>query len=125
MSATAKVLLGISTFLPFILFVLYILSFFPTAMHRSGGEMVPEAGTWGGIFSLGLPLLIFLIMLANSIALFVYYFVHVINNPRLDAPNRLVWALIILFLFNVGFVVYYYFQIWREEDDRVDHSYLN
>ncbi|MCH2199197.1 MAG: PLDc N-terminal domain-containing protein [Flavobacteriales bacterium] len=118
-----KILLGIATVFPFILMVLYVLSFFPMAFiaHEPGDMSDPSLG----IFSIGLTLILFILMMVSSIALFVYYLVHVVNNSRLDSSNRLIWALVILFFANIGYLVYWYFQIWKEEDDRVEHNYLN
>lgn len=123
MTQTTKILLGIATILPFILFGLYFVSLFQSSIGMSGANGPDGAAV--GLLSLGVTLLIFFSSVLVSIVLFVYYLVHVINNPRLDASNRLIWALVILFFQNFGFIIYWYFQIWREEDDRIEHEYLN
>lgn len=60
-----------------------------------------------------------------SLALVVYYLVHVINNKRLDAGQRLAWAIVVLFGGTISCLIYWIFQIWREEDDRVEHNYTS
>lgn len=123
MNQTTKILLGIATVLPFILFGLYFVSLIQSSSSMSGVQGPDGAAV--GLLSLGVTLLIFFSAVLVSIVLFVYYLVHVINNSRLDASNRLIWALIILFFQNFGFIIYWYFQVWREEDDRLEHDYLN
>lgn len=122
MSQTGKILLGIATILPFILWMLGILSFFPSAFHAPPDDVSHPAGV---LWALGVSTILLILTVVGSLALFVYYLVHVINNPRLDSNSRLIWALVILFFANIGFIVYWLFQIWREEDDRVSHDYLN
>lgn len=123
MSAVGKILLGIATVFPFVLLALYVLSFFPVIMMAN----VEETGTEPvvGIFSIGISMILLILLVISTMALFIYYLIHVINNPRLDAQNRLIWAIVILFFSNLGYLVYWYFQIWREEDDRVEHHYQN
>lgn len=58
-----------------------------------------------------------------GIAVFVYYLIHILNNHRLDAGQRLMWALVVLLAGTIGCLLYWLFQIWREEDDRVEHTY--
>lgn len=78
-----------------------------------------------GVMSLGVSMMLIIAFVLVSIALFVYYLVHVLNNKRLESSTRLMWALVILFFSNIGFIVYWYFQIWREDDDRITHTYRN
>lgn len=121
MSPTGKILLGIATISPFILFSLWIVSL--VSASHAGIEGVEASSTH--VVSVGFGFLMAAVAGAGTVALFVYYLVHILNNPRLDSQSRLLWALLICFFVNIAFVVYWIFQIWREEDDRIDHSYTN
>lgn len=125
MSSTSKILIGLATLLPVVLLVLYALSLIPggltvIASSEGAGRAMPI-----GVMSLGVSMMLILAFVVSSIALLVYYFVHVLNNKRLESSTRLMWALVILFFSNLGFIVYWYFQIWREDDDRISHNYHN
>lgn len=77
------------------------------------------------IFSFGLSFLSMALASLISLGLLIYYLVHILKNPRLDANTRLMWVLIVLLTGIVGNIVYWFFQIWREDDDRVSHGYNN
>jgi hypothetical protein len=75
------------------------------------------------ILPLGGLMLSILIASFLGVAILVYYLIHIINNPRLDSNQRLMWAFVVLLAGTIGRLVYWLFQIWREDDDRIEHSY--
>lgn len=124
-SSTSKTLIGLATFLPLVLLVLYVLSLIPGGFTGASSPQDDAQNLPIGIMSLGVSLMLIMAFVLSSIALFVYYLVHVINNKRLESSTRLLWSLIILLFTNIGFILYWYFQIWREDDDRISHTYRN
>jgi hypothetical protein len=120
MTRTTKILLGIANVLPLVLVAMFVSSFL---MMPHGLDVNPNPDVF--IFSLGLSFLSIALASTIGLGLFIYYLVHILKNPRLDANTRLMWVLIVLLAGFVGNIVYWFFQIWREDDDRVDHGYNN
>jgi len=124
MSKNGKIFLGIVSFLPIVLVIVYIISFFSlftSVFHESGQQHdshPPEfmMGNVGMLMAL-VPLLI-----VSSLGLFIYYFVHIINNTRLDVIGRLVWIFVIVATNAIGFPVYWYKEIWKAPEETVYQS---
>lgn len=119
---TAKLSVGLLTLLPMIFLVLFFFALVSGGLSEAEEHLASEEPL---VFLLpvGYAIILLLASIFSSLALTVFYFIHVLNNPRLDASQRLVWAFLVLMTGFVGCLVYWLFQIWREEDDRVEHSY--
>ena len=110
--------------LPLVLFVLFLIAMF-------GGLYNPEPLQTDGkapnltLLNLGYAIFLLVLFALTSLAMTVYYLVHIINNPRLDSSQRLFWALFSLLMGPLGCLLYWIFQIWREDDDRIEHNYTS
>jgi hypothetical protein len=119
-----KLSAGLLTMLPLVLFVLFIIAMF-------GGLYNPDPLTVSGnepnlvLLNLGYAMLLLVLFAITSLAMTVYYLVHIVNNQRLDGGQRLFWALFTLLMGPLGCLLYWIFQIWREDDDRVEHNYTS
>mgnify|MGYP003633705662 CR=1 FL=1 len=120
MSKSAKVLLGIFTFLPLVILISYIGFFVSFIVNMA---TISTAHDQGYSPNNSLPfiqenmiILIFLILLllVTSLGLLIYYIVHIMNNPSLKKNNtqQLLWALILLFGGFIGGIVYYFMEIY-------------
>jgi len=124
MSKNGKIFLGIVSFLPIVLVIVYMISFFSlftSVFHESElqhDNRPPEfmMGNVGMLMAL-VPLLI-----VSSLGLFIYYFVHIINNTRLDVIGRLVWIFVIVATNAIGFPVYWYKEIWKAPEESAYQS---
>lgn len=113
MSRSRKIFLGILSVLPFILFALYIAFFLKyfLPMFRHQQNLDPE-----GMFAQLFPIIaVGVLMALTSFALLIYYIIHAVNNKRLDSSERIIWILVFLFAGMVGFPIYWYMRIWKEE----------
>ncbi len=125
MNTTAgKLSIGLLTLLPNLFGFAYLVtvfggSFMPAEEALASDEPVVLLMPLGGII-IGA-----IILMVMSLAVVVYYLVHVINNKRLDASQRLAWAIVVLIGGTLGCMVYWLFQIWREEDDFLEHNYTS
>ena len=123
MSKNGKIFLGVASFVPIVLVIVYMISYFSlftSGFHESvqRDSRPPEfmMGQVGMLMAM-VPLLI-----VSSLGLFIYFFIHIINNPRLDAIGRLVWIFVIVATSAIGFPVYWYMQVWKAFDSPVYHS---
>lgn len=119
-----KLVAGLLTMLPLVLFVLFIIAMF-------GGLYNPDPLTIEGnkpnlmLLNLGYAMLLLVLFAITSLAMTVYYLVHIVNNQRLEGGQRLFWALFTLLMGPLGCLLYWVFQIWREDDDRIEHNYTS
>lgn len=125
MTRTAKIFLGIITLLPYVLLVLYILSFFQGVINISTHAAADDVSPSVFLLSMGLSAVTLLLFILLTIGLFIFYLVHVLNNQRLDKGQKLIWVLVLITSSHFGNLIYWFFQIWREEDDRLEHDYSN
>ncbi|MBS1566464.1 MAG: PLDc N-terminal domain-containing protein [Bacteroidetes bacterium] len=49
----------------------------------------------------------------TMLGLLIYYIIHIVNNSRLEPIEKLVWVIIVLFTNIIGFIIYWYMQIWK------------
>ncbi len=112
MSRSQKLFLGIVTFLPFILFAIYIALFI--TLFFNFFQQPPAVEDPGFFFGNFYPLIVIGILMAlSSIGLLIYYLIHAINNKQLESTERLVWILVFLFAGMIGFPIYWYMRIWK------------
>lgn len=125
MNTTAgKLSIGLLTLLPILLAIVLLVAF-AGGIAASPKDVLQSEEPVFLLIPLGWMLLGTVMVIATSLIVVVYYLVHVINNKRLDAGQRLAWAILVLFGGTISCLVYWIFQIWREEDDRVEHNYTS
>lgn len=119
-----KLSAGLLTMLPLVLLVLFVIAMFGGLYNTEplGGETSDPNLIF---LNLGYAMILLVLFALTSLAMTVYYLVHIINNPRLESGQRLFWALFILLMGPLGCLLYWIFQIWREDDDRVEHNYTS
>lgn len=113
MSAFKKILLGIFTFLPLVLFVFYLILFFSVFfenihhLEHSHNDEFPIQFI-RDIFLVFIPLII-----AGTISLVItiYYIVHANNNENNDTTKKIMWTVILIFFNTLGSIVYYFIEI--------------
>ena len=113
MSTTRRLLLGLLSFLPIVLFIVYLIVFFSFFISICGH--VHEEDVLPALLAERIAGLVAAIILLAVCSLFllVYFIVHSINNRAIDSTERIVWVLIFIFAGMIGFPVYWYMRIWK------------
>jgi positive regulator of sigma E activity len=116
MTKQSKTLSGILSFLPAILFIVYIGMFISSMMgvvlHAEEFENDPLS-----IFSNFAGMIITLILLGISALIgLIYFIVHAINNKKLADNERIIWVLVFVFAGMIGYPIYWYMRIWKTEE---------
>jgi hypothetical protein len=117
MTKNKKIWIGILTFLPIAFLLLYFLNLIIlfTGIFSSArvGEELDPSMMFGNF-----AVMFFLIFVAVvvSIGLMIFYIMQITNNKKFDSNQRLMWILIIVFAGLIGFIVYWYMYIWKDED---------
>ena len=127
MTRRKKMMLGAVTMWPLFymgLFFAFVFSQF-VLMGVGGAVGGKEAGETLGLVmvaSFGVIFVLHALTILGSMALMVYYIVHVFQNPRLDDDKntRLLWALVLFFGNMLAMPIYWYLNIWKVPDTPAD-----
>jgi uncharacterized membrane protein len=116
MTKQSKILSGILSFLPILLFVVYIVMFISSMIgvvaHADTFENDPLS-----LFSNFAGMLISIILLAVFALIgLIYFLIHVINNKQLADNERIIWVLVFVFAGMIGYPIYWYMRIWKAEN---------
>ncbi len=118
MTKTKKKWLGVFTFSPLVLYVLYFISFFGIFF----GSILVNTDVNDNVMpiyfmsSFALVFLIGGLLAVVSLALMIYYIIHASQNPKLDSNDRMLWIIVMIFAHQIGYIIYWYLKIWKEED---------
>jgi NADH:ubiquinone oxidoreductase subunit 5 (subunit L)/multisubunit Na+/H+ antiporter MnhA subunit len=118
MKKSNKVILGIITVLPIIFMALYFIFFIQMFFSAVQQPYSTEDNNFGPETALKnmIPLFIMLIVMAlTALGLLIYYIMHVVNNKNLESNERLIWILVFVFAGMVGFPIYWYMRIWKND----------
>ncbi|WP_027003518.1 hypothetical protein [Hugenholtzia roseola] len=128
MTKNKKIILGVLTFSPLFLMVLYFIAFFLFFVSTllTGGyqaQVISQGGTPSVFPMLSLlgsfSVLFILVSLMGviSVGIMGYYLYDAISDKNLDDTERLIWILLLLLSGGIGSMVYWYMRIWKREKD--------
>lgn len=114
MSRGTKLFVGLVSLLPMVLLVVFLFIFlqvFPVffSWENSDPEPYTVFETLRPIFILGF------IMALVSLGLLVFFIIHLVGNKKLDSTERVIWILIFLLAGIVGYPIYWYMRVWKDE----------
>jgi hypothetical protein len=118
MSRSSKLFIGILSFLPIILLVILffmVLRLFPAFIDWSNKgdnyEPAPQEvfSLFGPLFIVGFGMGIL------SFGLLIFFIMHLIRNKAMDSTERIIWILVFLFAGIVGYPIYWYMRVWKNE----------
>jgi hypothetical protein len=114
MSRSSKLLIGILSFLPIILLVVFLIMFasiFPRFFEWENYEPAPQEvfGVFGPIIILGI------LMAIVSLGLLIFFIMHLIRYKTMEPVERIIWILVFLFVGTIGYPIYWYMRVWKDE----------
>lgn len=116
-SKTQKIILGIFTFLPFVLFpvIFYEIFRFVINMIAMNERGDPEpADILMSVFSFIVPIILSSLL---CLALLIFYIVHAVTNKKLESPEQILWVLLFVFFGIIAFPVYWIIRIWNTTEN--------
>ena len=117
MSKNKKIIIGIFSFLPFLLFAFYLFSMVSFFIHFFRDVAVhgdrPEDMVFSNMADMVGMIVTMVLLGLLSLGVMVYFIVHAINNHLITSDERLVWILVFIFVGMVSFPIYWYMRIWR------------
>jgi hypothetical protein len=118
-----KILIGVLTLLPF-LFVPYLIfqvfSFVMTTVSNDSMGIDPQPEIiLSAIFSFIFPIILLSLL---SLALFIFYIIHTVNNKNMETTERIIWILLFIFVGLVVFPVYWIMRIWNDGQQSPVHT---
>jgi hypothetical protein len=106
-----KIILGIFTFLPFILFPIFVWQM----LHSVGYTIL--VGDHQSDEQLIMPLLSFVIPIIftafGALALTIFYVAHAVLNKTLGGSEQVLWILLFIFFGLFAFPAYWVMRIWN------------
>jgi hypothetical protein len=117
LSQGQKIVLGILTILPFLIFPYVFFQIFgfvaETVRATHGGGEPDPTDIMTGIASFIAPILFGSLL---SLALLVFYIIHAVNTKTIDTTERVVWIVVFLLFGIIAFPVYWILRVWPEEN---------
>jgi hypothetical protein len=107
-----KIVLGIFTFLPFLLIPIFIWQIF----HNIGSAIFfdnPDQDPRDFIFPILSFIFPIILMGVGALALTIFYIVHVILNKGLEPTEQILWILLFIFFGFLAFPAYWIIRIWN------------
>jgi hypothetical protein len=111
-----KVILGIFTFLPFVLFPLFLWQMFHSLGHviffgdrydaDSRDVMMP-------VFAFIIPVVL---SGMGALALLIFYVAHVVLNKKIEGSEQLLWIILFIIVGIFAFPAYWFLRIWNNPD---------
>lgn len=109
-----KNILGIFTFLPVFLFVIYISVIF--FMIRDAMVFMDEDMPFPIVGDVLWLVIMALLMGLLSFGLMIYYIIHAINNPQIDNNEKILWVLLFVLTNIISYPIYWYMRIWKRHE---------
>ena len=118
MSRSSKIFIGILSFLPIVLvFVMLfmVLRLIPTFIEWGNNnhnyEPAPQEifSVFGPMFIVGFGMAIL------SIGLLIFFIMHLIRHKAMESTERIIWVLVFLFAGIIGYPIYWYMRVWKNE----------
>ena len=114
MSRSSKLLLGTLSFLPIVLLLIFFFMIF---------TMIPQFSRWEGrepdayeVLSSFMPLFFVIIFMGIlSLGLLIFFILHLVKSKTMDTTERIVWILVLLFAGMIGYPIYWYMRVWKDE----------
>ena len=108
-----KVVLGIFTFLPFILFPLFLWQ-----MFHSLGTIILFSDRYDSdaqvvvmpVFAFIMPIILTGMV---ALALLIFYIAHVVLNKKIDGSEQLLWIILFIIIGIFAFPAYWFLRIWN------------
>ena len=114
MSRSSKLFIGLLSFLPIILLVVLFFMFlriFPSIIEWNNYDPAAQEmfSVFGPLFIIGFGMGIL------SLGLLIFFIMHLVRNKTMDSTERIIWILVFLFAGIVGYPIYWYMRVWKEE----------
>ena len=111
MSNARKVWLGIFTFLPFLLTLVYIIYFFTFFLGNIiQADQQAQEFPVQILHSLSYIIAIVIVAVVVKVAVMIYYIVHVSSSAK-DSNTKIMWIVLLVIVSSIASLVYYFVEI--------------
>jgi len=114
LSQTQKIIVGVFTLLPFILFpyIIYeIIHFIFEAINMSEDGDPEPAAIFAAILSFLFPIILLSLL---SFGLMIFYIIHAVSNKAIESTERVIWIIVFIFFSAIAFPVYWFVRLWND-----------
>ena len=114
MSRSNKIILGILSFLPFVILIFYISAIFTYVIEMMKISQTSDKPVAIYMWTRMAGVLVWALVLAFLVlGLKIYYIIHAINNKLIDQTEKIVWVMVFIFFGIVGYPAYWVSRIWN------------
>ena len=113
LNKSQKIILGIFTFLPFVIFPIICFEIFGFVMNMIATSENGEPEASAVLLSISSFIVPIILVSLLSLALLVFYIVHVVINKKLENVEQLMWVLLFIFFGIIAFPIYWIIRIWN------------
>lgn len=113
MNRNQNIVLGVFTFLPFILFPIIFFQVFAFVINivATTEHSEPEVSDiLIGVSSFLVPIILVSLL---SLALLIFYIVHAASNKKIESLEQVLWILLFVFFGIIAFPVYWLMRVWN------------
>ena len=114
LSQSQKIIVGVFTLLPFLLFpyIIYEIVHFIFEAIRLSEDGDPEpAAIFAEILSFIFPIILVSLL---SFGLMIFYIIHAVSNKAIESAERVIWVIVFIFFSWIAFPVYWFIRLWNE-----------
>jgi hypothetical protein len=116
LSKAQKIILGVFTFLPFIVLpiILWQVVHMILEIIRISESGEPEPGQiLTAVFTFIVPIVL---LGFGCLVLLIFYIVHAVINKKLEPAEQLLWILLFIFFGIIAFPIYWVVRIWNNSN---------
>ena len=116
LSQGQKLIVGVFTFLPFILIPYYLFEFFHFFLEMIRSGIHNEEPDPVELIQSMVPMFIAIGLISLlSIGLLIFYIIHIVNNKLINSTERIVWVLLFVFAGLLAFPIYFFMRVWKDD----------
>lgn len=107
LSKPVSLVVGFITLLPGVYMAMFFASIFMDVNSANPNTTMPIFGSFGVMMTLHL------LTMLLSVALLIFYIVHLFKNAALEKDARIIWVILLLFGNFIAAIIYWWLYIWR------------
>ena len=119
MSTSKKIILGLFTVLPLILFLGYFILFFTFFINMASKEMHHQnisPDEFPLFLQSFIPMMVLMfVAIFSGFILMILYIILISKNKSFDSTQRIMWVLIVVFTSTIGQIAYFIIEIWPDK----------
>lgn len=108
-----SILIGIFTFLPFILFPIILFQIFGFVINMVAANEYGEPEASDVLMRISSFIIPIILVGLLSLGLLIFYIIHAAMNKKIESIEQIMWILLFVFFGIIVFPIYWFIRIWN------------